>query len=49
VSCLWSDQSEIMAIFVSCLWSDQSEIMAIFMAFNLRIHPGFIFESSSQF
>jgi hypothetical protein len=32
---------------VFCLWSDQSEFIAFLMVFNLRIGPGFIFESCS--
>ena len=32
-----------------CLWADQSELMALFMVLNLRIGPGFIFESVVNF
>ena len=32
-----------------CLWADQSEFMALFMVLNLRIGPGFIFESLVNF
>ena len=31
------------------LWADQSEFMALFMVLNLRIGPGFIFESVVNF